>query len=59
MNETDEAALPCADKLAFETRRQANAAANVAQYQHGASLRPYHCRHCLLWHLTTKTPIDS
>lgn len=59
MDDSDEVTLPCADKLAFETRRQASAAANVAQYQHGASLRPYRCRHCSLWHLTTKTPIDG
>ncbi len=59
MDDSGETALPCDDKLAFDTQRQASAAANVAQYQHGAILRPYRCRHCSLWHLTTKTTNDS
>ena len=45
--------MPCAEKLAFDTRRQAAAAANVAEYQHGASVRPYVCRYCGLWHLAS------
>jgi hypothetical protein len=45
--------LPCADKLAFDTQRLAAVAANVAQYQHGALLRPYRCRYCDLWHLAS------
>ena len=49
----DEAALPCADKLVFDTERQAAAAANVAAYQHGAQVRPYICRYCGLWHLSS------
>ena len=51
---TDEPqALPCADKLAFDTPRQARAAANVAQYQHGTKLKVYQCRYCHLWHLSS------
>jgi hypothetical protein len=46
-------ALPCADKLAFDTKAQAEAAAVVADYQHGAAVRPYVCRHCGLWHLAS------
>ena len=45
--------LPCAEKLAFDTERQAAAAANVAEYQHGADVRPYVCRYCGLWHLAS------
>ena len=45
--------LPCAEKLAFDTKQQADAAANVAEYQHGSKLRSYLCRHCHLWHLSS------
>jgi hypothetical protein len=45
--------LPCADKLAFDTRGQAEAAATVAQYQHRTQLKPYRCKHCGLWHLAS------
>ncbi len=45
--------LPCAEKLAFDTRREANASANVAAFQHGTKLKPYKCQHCHLWHLTS------
>lgn len=45
--------LPCAEKIAFDTQKQARAAANVAAYQHGAKLATYHCRYCGLWHLSS------
>jgi hypothetical protein len=45
--------LPCSEKLAFDTQKQAQAAATVALHQHGASLRVYVCRHCGLWHLSS------
>jgi hypothetical protein len=45
---------PCSDKLAFDTRKQAAAAAVVAEYQHGTQLKTYHCRHCRLWHLASR-----
>lgn len=45
--------LPCADKLAFDTAKQAKTAANVAAYQHGTSLQVYRCQHCELWHLAS------
>ena len=51
--EIDKAELPCSDKIAFDTRREANAAANVAEYQYGNKLRSYRCRHCDLWHLAS------
>jgi hypothetical protein len=45
--------LPCHEKLAFDTRQQAEVAANVAEYQHGSLLKVYQCRHCRLWHLAS------
>ena len=52
-SDSDLQTLPCADKLAFDTPTAAQAAANVADYQHGTKLRAYHCRHCSLWHLSS------
>lgn len=50
----DKQTLPCADKLAFDTPREAQGAATVAEYQHGAKLRVYQCRYCGLWHLSSR-----
>lgn len=50
--EEDES-LPCSEKLAFDTRTQADAAATVALYQRGVQLRVYQCRHCGLWHMAS------
>jgi len=47
-------ALPCADKLAFETKTQAEASALTAEWQHGTKLKVYKCVHCGLWHLSSK-----
>jgi len=47
----DEETLLCSEKLVFDTKKQAETAAAVAQYQRGAKLRPYLCRYCGLWHL--------
>jgi hypothetical protein len=47
--------LPCAQKLAFDTQKQASAAANVAEYQRGVVLKVYRCRHCQLWHMSSNT----
>jgi hypothetical protein len=47
------APLPCAAKLVFDTQQQAKTAATVAEYQRGLKLRPYRCRHCGLWHLSS------
>jgi hypothetical protein len=56
--DTDE--LPCKDKLAFDTQIQAAASANVVHYQHGTMVRPYVCRYCGLWHLSSSSadPLD-
>lgn len=47
-------ALLCKDKLAFDTERQARAAAVVAEHQHGTKLKAYLCRYCGLWHLSSR-----
>jgi hypothetical protein len=53
MEYTEEQVLPCKDKLAFDTQKQAQAAAMTALYQHGTKLKTYLCRHCELWHLSS------
>jgi hypothetical protein len=53
MEQTEEV-LPCAEKLVFDTRQQAEAAATIARYQHGIRLKPYTCQHCGLWHLSSE-----
>jgi len=45
--------LPCVDKLAFDTKKAAEATAVVADYQHGTKLKAYVCRYCGLWHLAS------
>jgi len=49
---SDVAALPCADKMVFDSQQAANAAATTLRHQRGGKLRSYQCRHCKLWHLT-------
>jgi hypothetical protein len=53
MENDEQEALPCQDKLAFDTQKQARAAAVVAHYQHGVKLSVYRCRYCDLWHLSS------
>ena len=52
MDEADN--TPCSEKIAFDTRKQAEAAATVAEYRYGGP-RPhvYRCLHCGLWHLSS------
>jgi hypothetical protein len=52
-NEDQNPDLPCKDKLAFDTERQARASANVVRYQHGSTVHAYRCRYCSLWHLAS------
>lgn len=49
-----DAILPCTDKLAFDTKKAADASAVVADYQHGTKLKSYMCKHCGLWHLASR-----
>ena len=47
-------AAPCSDKLAFDSREEAEATATVAQYRYGGTPpKAYACRYCGLWHLST------
>ncbi|MCA9347739.1 hypothetical protein KC930_04140 [Candidatus Saccharibacteria bacterium] len=50
----NEETLPCSEKLAFSTSKEAKAAATVAYYQHGTKLKVYLCKHCGLWHLSSE-----
>ena len=54
MADNDKEALSCTDKLAFDTKAKADAAAAAIDWQHGAKLKSYRCRQCGLWHLTSK-----
>lgn len=45
--------LPCGDKMVFDSKAEAADTALAADWQHGASLKPYHCIHCGLWHLAS------
>jgi hypothetical protein len=47
--------LPCKDKLAFDTKREAEATASVVHYRYGSKVHAYICRHCSLWHLSSGT----
>lgn len=47
--------LPCAEKLAFDTKKDADATANVAHYRYGNKLKSYVCRYCNLWHLSSNS----
>jgi hypothetical protein len=53
MNDHEEVALPCAEKLAFDTKKEADATANVAHYRYGSRVHSYKCRFCGLWHLSS------
>jgi hypothetical protein len=46
--------LPCDEKMVFESFEEAEATALAADWQHGAMLKPYLCKHCHLWHLASR-----
>lgn len=50
--------LPCAEKIAFATQQQAEAAAAADAYYHGSRLKAYQCRYCTAWHLSSQ-PSDA
>ena len=50
---TDDNLLPCQAKMAFNDKKTAQAAATVALFQHGTSLKVYRCKYCGLWHLAS------
>ena len=45
--------LPCSDKLAFDSKKEADTAALVAKTQHDIKLKSYLCPYCSLWHLSS------
>lgn len=51
--EDSEAALPCANKMVFDTKKDAEATAVTAEWRYGTKLKAYLCRHCSLWHLSS------
>ena len=51
--DNDESVLPCAEKLVFDTEKDAVATATVAHYRYGGALKPYKCSYCNLWHLAS------
>jgi len=53
MEYEEEIVLPCADKLAFDTKKAAEATANVVDYRYGSKVHAYLCGHCNLWHLAS------
>lgn len=53
MNDPESVALPCADKLAFDTQEAAQATATVSEYRYGGALKAYVCRYCGLYHLSS------
>jgi hypothetical protein len=54
MFEEELSELPCAEKIAFDTSKEAGAAANVAEYRYGTKLKAYQCSYCQLWHLSSQ-----
>jgi hypothetical protein len=43
----------CIDKMAFDTKSEAENAARVAEFQRGSKLKVYRCKECKLWHLSS------
>jgi hypothetical protein len=44
----------CEDKMAFDTKIEAENAVSVVRYQRGSDLKVYKCSNCGLWHLSSK-----
>ena len=45
--------LPCADKLAFDSQKEALDQARVIKWQRDTKLKANRCRYCQLWHLSS------
>ena len=54
MKDDEDNKLPCWEKVVFDTKKEAEAAGLAADWQHGARLKAYKCKHCGLWHLATR-----
>ncbi len=53
MEDYEEQQLPCSEKLAFDSAKEAEAASLVATMQRGIVLSVYECQFCGLWHLSS------
>lgn len=53
MENGEELKLPCAEKMTFDSRKEAEGAATALQWQHGSQLKAYKCTNCGLWHLSS------
>lgn len=51
--ESEDTTLPCANKMTFDTSKEAMASVTTAQWRHGGSLKAYRCKYCLLWHIAS------
>ncbi len=49
----NELALPCVDKMAFDSERQALDTALTSKHWYGSKLKAYLCKYCHLWHLAS------
>ncbi len=49
----EEQPLPCADKLAFDSKEKARAQARVIEWRRDIKLKVYKCRYCNLWHFSS------
>jgi hypothetical protein len=52
---SEEAPLPCADKLVFDTQAAARATATTSEWRYGSKLKVYRCRYCHLYHLSSNS----
>lgn len=43
----------CADKMAFDSKKEAETAVIVADTQRGVKLKVYKCQKCDLWHMAS------
>lgn len=53
MPDREDIALPCAEKMAFETIAAAEATGTVSEWRYGSKLKVYKCRYCHLYHLSS------
>ncbi len=53
MTMMEDKVLPCADKLAFDSEKEALDQARVIKWRRDTNLKAYKCRYCDLWHLSS------
>lgn len=54
LSDMEEKTNKCENKMSFDTEKQAQTAATVAEHQRGVKIKPYHCQKCGLWHNATR-----